>query len=85
MSTKLSFIFLHFVLLHFILSLTRDTRFNLQQFNRLYSKNVKNVKKLNICNNAFTDDCYGFSRNAKCECKDIMKICLLAVRGSSLK
>ena len=35
--------------------------------------------------NAFTDDCYGYVENAECECEDIMKICLLAVSGSSLK
>ena len=35
--------------------------------------------------NAFTDDCYGYIENDKCECEDIMKICLLAVSGSSLK
>ena len=35
--------------------------------------------------NAFTDDCYGYVENDKCECEDIIKICLLAVSGSSLK
>ena len=35
--------------------------------------------------NAFTDNCYGYIENAECECEDIMKICLLAVSGSSLK
>ena len=35
--------------------------------------------------NAFTDDCYGYSENDECECEDIMKICLLAISGSSLK
>ena len=35
--------------------------------------------------NAFTDDCYGYIENDECECEDIMKICLLAVSGSSLK
>ena len=35
--------------------------------------------------NAFTDDCYGYIGNDECECDDIMKICLPAVSGSSLK
>ena len=35
--------------------------------------------------NAFTDDCYGYIENAERECEDVMKICLLAVSGSSLK
>ena len=33
----------------------------------------------------FTDDCYGYIENAEYECKDILKICLLAVSGSFLE
>ena len=45
---------------------------------RLSSANWKQI-------NAFTDDCYGDIENDECECEDIIKICLLAVSGSSLK
>ena len=31
------------------------------------------------------DDCYGYIENDECECENIMKICLLAISGSSLK
>ena len=34
--------------------------------------------------NAFTDDCYEYIENDKCECEGTIKICLLAVSGSSL-